>query len=351
MIMARRETQTRSERYRAMPRSWGRALAWVLVLGCGVALTNSAGAVEVRYFANGIHATIYTPQEILGAAKSDATGDALRWDAAHGTVILDGDADKLVPFAQEDVERALADMHGLIGGIDVIVYILPATPLASSGSFARQDAIYLAPGTGPVDPATVAYITTHEMGHVLTWAHLDPYPARWDAYLQLRGLDPDRNGPLADHANRAREILAEDVRVLFGGKLATASGSIENHDLTRPREVEGLQELLSGYFADRTPHPAIAASTAFPNPCNPLTTIAMVVPVGVVASGDQAVLRIFDVRGAVVQTLRGGNLANDRITMQWTGTTDSGRAVASGRYLYVIQAGELTARGAVTLIR
>lgn len=349
--MAQRSRQNRLEQRYSAHRQVGRRLVCALALFCGAILATAADAVEVRHFANGIHATIYTPQDILGAAKSGDSGDGLLWDAIGGAVALGGDVAELVPFALEDVENALAQMHGLTREIDVIVSILPAMPIASGGSFARQDAIYLAPGTGPVDPATVAYITTHEMGHVLTWAHLDAFPARWDAYLQLRGLDRDRNGPLADHANRAREILAEDIRALFGGKLATQAGSIENHDLTPPHLVAGLMEMLSGFFAAPDVRPAVALSTAFPNPCNPLTTITMAVPAGVTATGNQAVLRVFDVRGAVVRTIRGGNLANGRITMQWSGTTDSGRAAASGQYLYVIQAGDLAARGTVTLIR
>ena len=77
----------------------------------------------------------------------------------------------------------------------------------------------------------------------------------------------------------------------------------------------------------------------------------MAVPAGSVASGGDAVLRVFDIRGALVKTVAGGNLANDRITVQWNGTTDNGNAVASGRYLYVMQAGSLMAKGTVTLVR
>ena len=325
--------------------------AFVLLLCLSVTLfAQAAAATDVREFANGITATIYSPEELMGNAKT-SDGGVVEVFTANGTVVLRGTSENLVPFKNSYVERALASMSGFATDVDVNVYILPSTPLVAGSSFARQYAIYLAPGTGPVDETTVAYITTHEMGHVLTWAFMDNQPTRWESYLQLRGLDADANGSSVVHADRAREILAEDIRFLFGGREATISYSIENHDLILPNRVAGLKVLLVGFFAERDPGLAYASSTAFPNPCNPLTTIAMAVPTGSTISGNEAVLQVFDIRGALVKTIAGGSLANDRVTIQWNGTTDSGNAVASGRYLYVMKSGSLVAKGTVTLVR
>ena len=214
-----------------------------------------------------------------------------------------------------------------------------------------RNAIYLAPGTGEVAASTVAYITTHEMGHVLTWAFMDGDSSRWNAYLELRGLDAVTNGPSAAHAERAREILAEDFRYLFGGNLATASGSIENHDLVLPDRVQGLKDLLAGFTAGRAPVARMIASRAFPNPCNPRTTVSMTLDAAATMNADRAVLRIFDIRGALVRTLTGGRLSNDQVSIQWNGDSDQGTAVASGRYLYVMSVGGLQATGSVTLVR
>ena len=329
----------------------GALFVMTLCLSVAPIVVPNAGAAEVREFANGITATIYSPAELLGEAKSAGSGSVVDIYTPNGTVTLTGDSGTLAPFDISYVERALASMSGLNTSVDVNVYILPAMPLITGSSFARQDAIYLAPGTGTVDETTVAYITTHEMGHVLTWAFVDNHPTRWESYMQLRGLDPVINGALATHAERAREILAEDIRCLFGGPEASASYSIENHELILPNRVAGLKELLVGFFAARDLGPSYTCSTAFPNPCNPLTTIAMAVPAGSLIDGQEILLRVFDIRGALVKTIAGGQLANDRVTIQWNGTTDSGNAVASGRYLYVMQAGGLVAKGAVTLVR
>jgi flagellar hook assembly protein FlgD len=77
----------------------------------------------------------------------------------------------------------------------------------------------------------------------------------------------------------------------------------------------------------------------------------MVLPAGLKLADGSGILRVFDLRGALVQTLTGGEVANDRLVMQWDGTGRSGSVVSSGRYLYVLEAGQLVSRGSVTLVR
>lgn len=314
-------------------------------------VSDLAAAAEIHSFANGITATIYSPQEISDQWTTlDKEGIYLTHPAA-GTVELTNDRDRMFPFDQLEVVAALEAMHGFSTSVDVDVFILPTMPSKVGSSFSRRNVIVLAPGSGPVDPSTQAYITTHEMGHVLTWAFIDGQPARWKAYLDIRELDTRSLQPDVIHANRAREILAEDIRALFGGPLATVSGSIENHDLLHPDRVDGLKKMLAEFLLGREMPPVQLASTAFPNPCNPRTTIEMVFPDGLDKEGQLGVLRIFDIRGALVTTLTGGHVANNRLTIQWDGTGRSGSVVPSGRYLYIIEVGQLVSKGAVTLVR
>jgi hypothetical protein len=327
---------------------WPAGLALLVLLWVTAAVP--AAAVQQVQFANGVRATIHSAEDIMGQAKALGAG-RYEIQTSAGPVLLDGDPAALVPFEFAHVEAALASMHDLGAGIDVNVYLLPARPAAGEGSFARRDVICLAPGTGPVGESTAAYITTHELGHVLTWAYVDRRDDRWASYLRLRGLEAEANGPTAVHAERAREILAEDIRFLFGGLPANRSNSIENHELSLPHQVADLKELLAGYFATPDLAPATTASAAFPNPCNPRTTIAMSVPVGTATDPAAVVLRVFDLRGALVRTVVGGTLANSQVTIPWNGAADSGQTVASGRYFYLLQSGGLMARGTVTLVR
>lgn len=322
------------------------------MLAALMALAASATAVSAALpFANGIAAKVHGADEITSSLLVERDGRLYLEHPAAGTVELDpADAARWQPFDPSVVTAALETMSGFTTDVPVDVFVLPLPPRGVASSFARRGAIFLAPANGEVADETVAYITVHEMGHVLTWAFIDGQPGRWQTYLELRGLDNDAYGPDRIHANQPREILAEDLRALFGGCLATLSASIENHDLVMPDRVAGLRDLLAAYLAGREPLPGLAASSAWPNPCNPLTTIEMTLPTGR-AAGDGAVLRIHDLRGTLVRTLRGGSATDNRVAIQWRGDDESGGAAASGRYLYVMTAAGCTARGSVTLVR
>lgn len=322
------------------------AIGLLVWLGAGL-----AGAAETHRFANGITVNIYTPQEIAEQWTTLEKDGTYLVHPATSPVELSANTAGMYPFGETLVAEALQNMHGLNTAVEVDVFILPTVPTKTGCSFASRNAIFLAPLAGPADPATVAYITVHEMGHVLTWAFVDGQPDRWKAYLDLRGIDPSSRDMVLEHADRPREILAEDIRVLFGGALATADRGIENRELAPPYQVKGLEEMLAGFFRSKDLPSVQVTSSAFPNPCNPRTTIEMAVPQGMDKAGVAGVLRIFDVRGSLVRTLTGGHLANDRLSIQWDGTGRSGQVVSSGRYFYVIEIGQHVSKGGLTLVR
>lgn len=59
-------------------------------------------------------------------------------------------------------------------------------------------------------------------------------------------------------------------------------------------------------------------------------------------------VRILDLRGRSVRTVWTGRLAEEIGELEWDGTDDAGNAVASGIYLYVVEAGEEESRLTVT---
>ncbi len=311
----------------------------VALMAAVVLMTGSvAGASEVIELDNGLTLNVFTADEI-------------RINPAVCGIALVADDARFVSFDRDAVVGALSSMHGFSTDLDVNVFLLPATPVRVASSYASGNDIFLAPGTGTINPSTQAYIATHEMGHVLTAAFMDNSPARWDAYMQLRGLDSSFNGSTAAHADRAREIIAEDFRFLFGGRLATSTGSIENHDLALPSSVDGLEELLVSFLAEKAmPVSTAAAATAYPNPCNPRTTIEMALPAGAVVNGSVR-LSIYNIRGALVRTIDAGQISGSTVSVVWNGDNSQGQGVASGRYIYQIQAGSVSAKGSVTLVR
>ena len=323
-----------------------------IIIGCAVALlllvAQISAAAERIEFANGITATIHGSNEISAQLVLNKDGSRELIHPAAGSVVLEAADEAWFPYDESVVIAALDAMQGFETRLDVDVFVLPAPPAEINSSFARRGAVFLSPGTGPIAESTAAYITTHEMGHVMTWAFLDDYPARWDAYLGLRGLDESNLSAEAAHADRAREILAEDIRFLFGGFQATRSGTIENHDLVEPDQVEGLEDLLAGFFRAEQPAQRVYAARAFPNPCNPLTTIEMALADD--ATVDGGVLRLYDVRGSLIRTIE-GHVANGSLSIQWNGTDDFGAMASSGRYFYVFEAGRTLGKGSVTLVR
>jgi hypothetical protein len=85
---------------------------------------------------------------------------------------------------------------------------------------------------------------------------------------------------------------------------------------------------LSGAPTAGSRTPVAAADLSIqPNPFNPTTTIMVDV-----ASPARVSLRIFDVRGALVKTLKDENLPAGRNQIHWDGRDDHGHAVASGIY-------------------
>jgi FlgD Ig-like domain len=82
-----------------------------------------------------------------------------------------------------------------------------------------------------------------------------------------------------------------------------------------------------------------------PNPFNPSTTVSIEV-----AAPARVVLRVFDVRGTLVKTLRDEAMAAGHFDIPWDGRDDNGRAVSSGVYFVRFEAaGVRTTHRAVLL--
>ena len=74
----------------------------------------------------------------------------------------------------------------------------------------------------------------------------------------------------------------------------------------------------------------------YPNPFNPETKIAFTVPAG---WSDPVTLRVYNIRGQLVQTLADGYLPQGRHATIWDGRDFSGAQVATGIYFYELRSG------------
>ena len=72
-----------------------------------------------------------------------------------------------------------------------------------------------------------------------------------------------------------------------------------------------------------------------PNPFNPMTTIRFDLP-----KVQTVRLTIYTVDGKVVTTLINENMPQGNHEVVWSGLDDAGRLVASGTYIYRLEAGD-----------
>jgi len=105
---------------------------------------------------------------------------------------------------------------------------------------------------------------------------------------------------------------------------------------------------LGGLVTDAPDLAPVAASLAQnqPNPFNPSTSISYTMP-----RDGMVRLTVHDLRGRLVRTLVNGSRAEGRQTAVWNGRNEAGAAVASGVYVYRLQAGGETLSRSMSLIK
>ena len=84
----------------------------------------------------------------------------------------------------------------------------------------------------------------------------------------------------------------------------------------------------------------------YPNPFNPVTNIAFDLP-----EASEVVLEIYNISGQRVRTLVNKQYQAGRHMVQWSATNDFGQSVASGMYLYRIQAGSFVSHKKLVLMK
>jgi hypothetical protein len=84
----------------------------------------------------------------------------------------------------------------------------------------------------------------------------------------------------------------------------------------------------------------------YPNPFNPATTIRFALP-----EGQPVRLTIYGIDGRLVATLVNGDFPAGNHEVTWHGRDTAGRMVASGTYMYRIDAGPYSAVRKMTLMK
>ncbi len=109
--------------------------------------------------------------------------------------------------------------------------------------------------------------------------------------------------------------------------------------------ASNIHGTLSGIEPDVVP-PVVTLTSAYPNPFNPATRISYSIP------GDEFVsLVIYSVEGRLVKTLANEQQPRGRYEITWNGEDENGRRVASGTYLYRLNAGQFSELRKMTLVK
>ncbi|WP_456407149.1 alpha-amylase family glycosyl hydrolase [Caldithrix abyssi] len=104
-----------------------------------------------------------------------------------------------------------------------------------------------------------------------------------------------------------------------------------------------LTDLAGSSFA--TPEEFTLAQN-YPNPFNPSTTIAFYLP-----TTEEISLRVYNMRGQLIKELISGRLNSGWHKIAWDGVNQAGNTVASGVYVYRLQAGKKTRLRKMILLR
>lgn len=119
-----------------------------------------------------------------------------------------------------------------------------------------------------------------------------------------------------------------------------------------PYVTEISPEFVGGNVALNSQSPGTALPTEFalsqnvPNPFNPTTQVSFALP-----KAANVNLTIYNVLGQQVKTLVNQEMAAGVQTIEWDGTDNTGRTVASGVYFYRLNAGEFQATKKMLMLK
>ncbi len=233
-------------------------------------------------------------------------------------------------------DAASGDHLGWSVDVDGAVVVAGAPANLFDGSGFGAAYLYLQPDTGWIDATEDARLESSEL-------------AEDDDFATAVSI----SGPLVNvgaHFFATGGYMNAGAAYLFGGAMdcnadqeldlcEIMSGSGDDAD------GNGMLDECEGTTAVAVRPAGLQLAQNHPNPFNPRTEIHFTVPADGVGS-----LRVFDLHGRLVRTLREGLFAMGEGSMVWNGRDDGGRAVGSGVYVYRLHvAGQVQERRMILL--
>ncbi|GAB4332578.1 MAG: hypothetical protein Kow0037_10230 [Calditrichia bacterium] len=162
----------------------------------------------------------------------------------------------------------------------------------------------------------------------------------------------DTNFTVSANSLQIPAASSQSIDVTFAPKIVgPISGQLtfQSNDPAHPSAsvaVQGIGYTLSGILNGQTLPREFALQQNYPNPFNPTTTIKLQLP-----AAERVVVSIYNVLGQKVRTLVNRHLEAGYHQFVWDARNDNGEAVASGIYLYKMEAGSFKQTRKMILMR
>ncbi len=208
-------------------------------------------------------------------------------------------------------------------------------------------------GVGPGDTIAVNGEPNNQLPHVISWDipsinrmrddGVSPDATAGDGIYTCAVIFPDSTNQYVEYKylhNSAYECATQANRYVYIDDAYDASlnPQIVDLDFFNSCELTDVQ--------DGTPAIPLALRQNYPNPFNPVTVISFFSP----ATG-RAVLRVYDVKGALVKTLLDDVVAAGEVSVRWDGKDGNGRRMTSGVYFYELRIGNERVSRKMVLLR
>jgi len=169
----------------------------------------------------------------------------------------------------------------------------------------------------------------------LTWA-VSGDDEEWDLYRRARGEE--------------YVLAARGLRDDGSGTVTWTDGTVEEGVFYEYRLESdgGLNSVETGPI--EVPVSSARLYQNHPNPFNPSTKIVFTIP-GDSATRQNAILNVYDVKGALVKTLVNGPVAGGRHEVAWDGNNNRGTGVSSGVYFAKFASGGFSSVKKMILVR
>jgi hypothetical protein len=218
--------------------------------------------------------------------------------------------------------------------------------LAVANASSENVSILMSNGPIPSTPrglsGTPIYYNNNVIALLLTWNHsVEPNLSHYDIYRDIgEGLTPGPSDLIASRADtffydaqwRWNPSICYKVSAVDSGGKRSGFALLRTDDLTG---VESSEAPKATYLSQN-----------YPNPFNPTTRIEF----GLRESARVS-LRIYDAAGRLVRVVSEGQLSPGRYARMWDGKDTRGVSIASGIYLYRLDAGSFTKTKKMVLLR